>query len=181
MANQIDKKSEIAQAPVWPTRRHNPRERKVLSTSMEYIPTSVGDWPGSVPPASIDEALDTLAQQVASPLVVDTILVEWNMSVHGGAVGLHSLSTSLPAGAILQHFTVAVPVALVSPTSAGTITLDGLSDIPLTSPASSTTFSLMPAHPQTLSSQLTLQARIAGEPLTAGVVRWYLTILKAPL
>lgn len=58
--NQINKATEIADAPTFPSRRLDPRERKVLQVADSYVPSDPNSWAGA-PPTSQDEALDRLA------------------------------------------------------------------------------------------------------------------------
>jgi hypothetical protein len=177
----IDKKQEVRQAPEWPTRRHNPRERKVLQTSMEYVPTVPTDWPGPVPPSSLDEALDALAHSQAGQALRCTRVV-WDLSQHGGQVGTHAvltLSAPLPAGSVIQAITMVVQTALTSPTSSGSLTLVGLTGAPTALAGSGTLAATsQPSAPQVLTSAMsTISVAVSGEDLLTGRATFYVTSL----
>ena len=177
----IDKKKEIQQAPVYPARRHNPRERKVIQTSMEYVPSVPANWPGSVPPASLDEALDTLSSSLAGQSLRCTRVV-WDLSQHGGEVGTHAVLTlpdHLPSGSVIQTITMVVQTALTSSTSSGSLTLVGLTDAPTALAGSGTLAATSsPLAPQVLTTAMsTLSVVVSGEDLLTGKVTFFVNSL----
>ena len=181
----INKKVEIRYAPVWPTRRHNPRERKVLQTAMEYVPSVLSDWPVSDTPSGMDDALDVLAHR-ASALegASRCIPVTWDLSQHGGGVGTHlvlTLSSPIPAGSVVQLVTSVTRTALTSATSSAVLSLVGLSDAPTILAGSGTLAATsLPPSPQILATALSsIQAEVSGEDLLTGKVTWYLIVLLA--
>lgn len=178
----IDKTKEILQAPDYPSRRHNPRERKVIQTSMEYVPADSANWPGLVPPASLDGALDTLASSLAGQALRCTRVV-WDLSQHGGQVGTHAvltLPTPLPAGSVIQTITMVVQTALTSPTSSGSLTLVGLTDAPTALAGSGTLAATsQPSTPQVLTSAMsTLSVVVSGEDLLTGRATFYVNSIS---
>jgi len=56
----IVKANEIAKAPFYPTKQHNPRERKLLETADQFAPADATAW-GDSAPATVTAALNAIA------------------------------------------------------------------------------------------------------------------------
>ena len=168
----INKKTEIAQAPTYPSHRHNPRERKVLETSNQYAPANASDW--ATAPAIIDDALDALAA-ANSGGKLKTLSVTYDFSVNGGAVGAVSLGASLPAKAIVVEVIADVltqvagsgNIKLTVPTE-GALQTGSIDSSDAVGPQFATA-----AAPVKTAAARALQATIASAVVTAGKVQFF--------
>lgn len=180
----INKKTEIAQAPQYPALRHNPRERKVLETSNQYVPADSADW--ATAPATIDDALDALAASgAAAAQGMAVASVEYDFSVDGGAVGSIPLGVSLPDNAIIVEVIRDELTAATSAGSGATIILnvptDGnLEQTALTANGGAVTLASSggTAVPKKLTAARQLQVTIAVEAVTAGKIIYHVRYFK---
>lgn len=168
------KSTEINRSPAYPARKHNRRERKLLQTAAGYTPTTTGDW--AVAPAYVDDALDQIAAQTPK-----TVQVTWNFATNGGAIGTIPLGVTLPNNAIITSVVTDVTTATTG-TATGTIQLNVPTDgnlgvATVSNNQTAEVVQVIPTSPTKLTGARQLQATIATQTFTAGVITWSVTYI----
>jgi Ice-binding-like len=107
--DHINKVKEVNNAPLYPARRHNRRERKVLETAMEYTPSTPANW--ATQPTTIDDALDLLAGGAALnvvPTLATTILGAFKNTAGLAGAGVTNTGNSVVGGDLSTYPTASI-------------------------------------------------------------------------
>lgn len=182
----IVKSTEINLAPNYPSVRHDPRERKVIQTSMQYVPATPANW-GASAPATLDAALDQVASGGSgSAVYAATVSDVYDFAVNGGAIGVIPLNITLPANAVIVEVIRDEITAATSTGSTGTILLGvptegALEQTALTADGGSVTHASTggTALPKKLAAPRVLQITVATNAILAGRIRYFIRYMKS--
>lgn len=166
------------------------QEQRIVQVAENYSPADSTDWTLGVgatsAPTTQDEALDALAAAAVTG-VERTLKVQYDFSVHGGAVGNISLSGSLPDNAIVVGVVTDILTTPNSTGGTGTIRLNVATDGNLAPAlaADNAQTGVLFSDPDSASADVpvkmtaarTVRVTVATAAVTAGKVNYFIKYL----